>query len=131
MLTKCCLHAGVELLHHMFVLEHNWLCSMLRTSYAELDEEELYHTSRLIVAAVMAHIHTVEWTPALLNNDLLNVSMHQNWDGLSQAFLTYELSTLQASSRLQASASKWVTRCSRQVADRLKKVSNTLQQARS
>lgn len=42
-------------------------------------EEELYQTARLIVAGLLARIHTVEWTPALLSNDVMNVSLHNNW----------------------------------------------------
>ena len=42
-------------------------------------EEELYQTARLIVAALNARIHTIEWTPALFGNELMNVTMHNNW----------------------------------------------------
>ena len=58
------------------------MCRMLRTSYPKMKEEALHQTTRLVVAATMAKIHTVEWTPALLGadaNPLMNVSMHQNW----------------------------------------------------
>ena len=44
-----------------------------------LNEEELHQTARLIVGALIARIHTVEWTPALLSNTVLNISMHNNW----------------------------------------------------
>lgn len=47
--------------------------------YPSFKEEELYQTGRLIVAGLIARIHTVEWTPALLNNKVLNISMHNNW----------------------------------------------------
>ena len=47
--------------------------------YPSFSEEELYQTGRLIVAGLIARIHTVEWTPALLNNKVLNISMHNNW----------------------------------------------------
>jgi hypothetical protein len=51
-------------------------------AHSGFSEEELYQTSKMIVAAQMARIHTVEWTPALLSNDVLNVSMHNNWCAL-------------------------------------------------
>ena len=51
----------------------------LRQINPGFSEEELYQTARLIVAALNARIHTTEWTPALLSNDLMNVSMHNNW----------------------------------------------------
>ena len=37
---------------------------------------------RLINAAVMVKIHTVEWTPAILNNTALRAGVYLNW-GLS------------------------------------------------
>ena len=48
-------------------------------AHGEFSEEELHQTARMIVAALQARIHTVEWTPALLNNKVLNISMHNNW----------------------------------------------------
>lgn len=57
----------------------------MRQEEPEFTEEELFQTARLIVAAMIARIHTVEWTPALLSNDVLNVSMHNNWCAPGQA----------------------------------------------
>lgn len=71
--------AGLEIMHNMFAKEHNYVCAMLRNSSTSFSEEELYQTARLVVAGVQAKIHTLEWTPALLNNEVLNVSMHNNW----------------------------------------------------
>lgn len=51
----------------------------LRQRNPGFSEEELYQTARLIVAALNARIHTVEWTPALFGNELMNVTMHNNW----------------------------------------------------
>ncbi len=48
-------------------------------AHSDFSEEELHQTARMIVAALQARIHTVEWTPALLNNKVLNISMHNNW----------------------------------------------------
>ena len=55
-------------------------------AHRDFSEEELHQTARMIVAALQARIHTVEWTPALLNNKVLNISMHNNWcDGTRTA----------------------------------------------
>ncbi len=48
----------------------------------ELDEH-VFQTARLINAAVMAKIHTVEWTPAILPNKVLKKAMYTNWYGLA------------------------------------------------
>ncbi len=46
-------------------------------------DEHVFQTARLINAAVMAKIHTVEWTPAILPNETLSTAMHANWYGLA------------------------------------------------
>lgn len=51
----------------------------LRQRNPGFSEEELYQTARLIVAALNARIHTVEWTPALFGNEVMNITMHNNW----------------------------------------------------
>lgn len=48
----------------------------------ELDEH-VFQTARLINAAIMAKIHTVEWTPAVLPNKTLKKAMYTNWYGLA------------------------------------------------
>src|SRR6185437_12777691 len=50
--------------------------------YPYWDEERLFVTARMINAALMAKIHTVEWTPAILAHPVLQISMHANWWGL-------------------------------------------------
>ena len=47
----------------------------------ELDEH-VFQTARLINAAIMAKIHTIEWTPAILANNTLKKAMYTNWYGL-------------------------------------------------
>ena len=59
-------------------------------AHSDFSEEELHQTARMIVAALQARIHTVEWTPALLNNKVLNISMHNNWCVCSRSADTIE-----------------------------------------
>jgi hypothetical protein len=73
---------GVGLLHTLFVREHNAICDMLAEHHPDWDDETLFQTARLINAALMAKIHTVEWTPAILPNHSLNDGMMSNWYGL-------------------------------------------------
>ena len=54
---------GLQILHNIFTREHNVVCEKLRKNYPDMNEEELFGTSRLVVSALMAKIHTVEWTP--------------------------------------------------------------------
>jgi hypothetical protein len=74
---------GLTLLHTIFVREHNAICDRLRAEYPRWDPERVYAIARLVNAALMAKIHTVEWTPAILPNPCLKVGMNANWWGLA------------------------------------------------
>ena len=74
---------GLSLLHTIFVLEHNAICDSLRAEYPGWNDERLFQTARLINAALMAKIHTVEWTPGILGHPALQIGMNANWWGLA------------------------------------------------
>ena len=73
---------GLGLLHTLFMHEHNAICDRLRREYPTWADDDLYHHARLINAAVMAKIHTVEWTPAIIAHPTTTRGMHANWYGL-------------------------------------------------
>ncbi|TAQ88812.1 hypothetical protein B7494_g2865 [Chlorociboria aeruginascens] len=73
---------GLELLHTLFALEHNAICDRLLEKNCHWSSDQLFDTARIINCALMAKIHTVEWTPAILGNPTLNLGMHANWWGL-------------------------------------------------
>ena len=73
---------GLGLLHELFVQEHNAICNALKLAYPVWNNELIFEKARLINAALMAKIHTIEWTPAVLNNRALHISMNANWSGL-------------------------------------------------
>ncbi len=73
---------GLALLHTLFVKEHNSICDYLRGVYPTWDDERLFLTARLVNSALLAKIHTVEWTPGILANPVLERAMHANWYGL-------------------------------------------------
>jgi hypothetical protein len=73
---------GLELVHTIFVLEHNAICDALTASYPDWKSEKLFDTARLINCALMAKIHTVEWTPAILGHPAVHISMNTNWWGV-------------------------------------------------
>ena len=56
---------------------------------ASLSQNRLFNVARLINAAVMAKIHTVEWTPAILPNDGLNTALNANWFGILTNWFAY------------------------------------------
>lgn len=73
---------GLSLLHTLFTLEHNAVCDRLRQSYPNWTDGQLFARARLVVAALTAKIHTVEWTPALLDTPALRFGMRGNWWGM-------------------------------------------------
>jgi len=73
---------GLALLHSLFMREHNAVCDRLHEAYPELSDDELYDKARLVVAAVMAKIHTVDWTPAIIAHPTTVFGLRTNWWGL-------------------------------------------------
>lgn len=86
---------GLELVHTLFHLEHNSIINRYLKPMVEkgqlckkVSNEEcgdiLFEKARMINSALMAKIHTVEWTPALLDNEMLHVGMRSNWYGMRE-----------------------------------------------
>lgn len=73
---------GLSMLHHLFTLEHNAIADMLKANNPGQSDQWLFDKARLINSALMAKIHTVEWTPAILANPVLERAMYANWWGL-------------------------------------------------
>ncbi len=95
---------GLSFLHNVFAREHNsFVAEFRRTSartpfadcglrdparphhvirYKDVSPDELFQVARLVVAAEIAKIHTIEWTPQLLYNEPLYLGMNGNWNGL-------------------------------------------------
>jgi Animal haem peroxidase len=73
---------GLSMLHTLFVKEHNAICDRLKQEYPEWSDDELFDHARLINAALLAKIHTVEWTPAILPHPATKIAMNTNWWGL-------------------------------------------------
>lgn len=74
---------GLALLQVLFVREHNAICAMLREHYPQWGDEELFQRARLINAALLAKIHTVEWTPAVISHPTTVAALRANWYGLA------------------------------------------------
>ena len=55
---------------------------MLAATYPEKDDQWLFDKARLVISALMAKIHTVEWTPAIIANPVTERAMYANWWGL-------------------------------------------------
>ena len=73
---------GLALLHSLFMREHNAVCDHLHATHPEKTDDELYDNARLVVAALMAKIHTVDWTPAIIAHPTTVKALHANWWGV-------------------------------------------------
>jgi hypothetical protein len=75
---------GLSLLHSLFALEHNAICDRLHDVHPRWSDEDLFAHARLINAAVIAKIHTLEWTPAILDHPTVPIGLRTEWSGLAQ-----------------------------------------------
>lgn len=73
--------SGVGILHTLFAREHNAVCDALKRAYPSMDDQRLYETAVLTVSALIAKIHTVEWTTCILRHPALQIGMNANWYG--------------------------------------------------
>jgi hypothetical protein len=73
---------GLAMFHTVFMREHNAICDHLARAHPDWDDDALFEHARLVNAALIAKIHTVEWTTALLGTPTLYTAMRSNWWGL-------------------------------------------------
>lgn len=95
---------GLSFYHNLFVREHNLFVDAFRViakaspqadsglrnpadpkqviPYNKVSDDELFQIARLVVAAEIAKIHTIEWTTQLLYGEPLFLGMNANWNGL-------------------------------------------------
>jgi hypothetical protein len=74
---------GLSLMHLLFVHEHNAVCDRLKLEHPDWSDDHLFHMGRLIVSALLAKIHTVEWTPAILPHPTVAAALRANWWGFA------------------------------------------------
>merc|ERR1712038_839341 len=80
---------GVALLQEIFLKEHNWIADQMASKYPDMSDQKIFDAARLTIAALVAKIHTVDWTVELLRTRLLIAGMYTNWWGI-----LYGLSTV-------------------------------------
>ncbi|HEY7165314.1 MAG TPA: peroxidase family protein [Candidatus Binatia bacterium] len=95
---------GMSFFHTVFAREHNAFVEAFRKRgaatpdadsglrnpaaprdvirYRDVTADELFEVARLVIAAEIAKIHTIEWTTQLLYDEPLYLAMKSNWDGL-------------------------------------------------
>ncbi|HEX8104136.1 MAG TPA: peroxidase family protein [Solirubrobacteraceae bacterium] len=73
---------GLSCLHTLFAKEHNAVCDALKKENPRWSDQRLFDTAWLVTSALMAKIHTVEWTPGIVNTPALWLAMNVNWSGI-------------------------------------------------
>jgi hypothetical protein len=73
---------GLALMQTVFTLEHNAICDRLLEDHPSWPDDQLFERARLINAALIAKIHTVEWTPTVISHPTTQTAMRGNWWGL-------------------------------------------------
>ena len=97
---------GLGIMYKLFILEHNAVCDRLKQEYPKWSDDELFDHTRLIISALLAKIHTVEWTPGLLATKELDIAMSANWYGLRREKRTFYRILLGGAVRLMGLFSK-------------------------
>ena len=72
---------GLSVLHTLFTLEHNAICDLFKGEYPSWSDDELFNHARLVNTALMAKIHTVEWTPGIIAHPTTQYVMRGSWWG--------------------------------------------------
>jgi len=81
---------GPQLLQALFLQEHNHVCELIHQENPAWTDEQIFGSARLVVAAVISKVHTIDWTVELLKNPTLHIAMNANWHGLlGQGFKEY------------------------------------------
>jgi hypothetical protein len=85
---------GLGMLHALFTLEHNAICEHLGRAYPYWSEDRLFDKARLVNCALIAKIHTVEWTPAVIDHPTTVFALKANWWGLQGQWLKRRIGRL-------------------------------------
>ncbi|MEA2596161.1 MAG: hypothetical protein QOF01_2630 [Thermomicrobiales bacterium] len=73
---------GLAMMQTLFTREHNAICDRFRAEYPSWSDDELFDHARLVNTALLAKIHTVEWTPAIISHPTTRIALRANWFGL-------------------------------------------------
>jgi len=79
---------GLSLMHTLFVLEHNAIAERFAREYPAWSDDDVFDHARLVNAALIAKIHTLEWTPAIVAHPTVQYGMRTNWWGLEMERLS-------------------------------------------
>lgn len=74
---------GLEVMEQLFRAEHNAIAAALREAYPAMSQDTVHEKARLVNAALMAKIHTLDWTTAMLSDPTSVLGLRQIWWGVT------------------------------------------------
>jgi hypothetical protein len=74
---------GLALFHGLFTLEHNYVCDLLKAHHPDQGDDWLFQKAALVNAALLAKIHTIEWTLAIVPHRTIANALRLLWSGLA------------------------------------------------
>jgi len=72
---------GLGMMQVLFAREHNAICDKLRAEYPSWSDERVFTRARLINAALINKIHTVDWSPKVINHPTTRAALHADFWG--------------------------------------------------
>jgi hypothetical protein len=79
---------GLSLMHTLFTLEHNAIAQRFADEFPSWSDDDVFDHARLVNAALMAKIHTLEWTPAIVAHPTARYALRANWWGIESERLS-------------------------------------------
>jgi hypothetical protein len=92
--------AGLYALHVLFSMEHNSIADRLRSEHPNWTDDQLYDKARLVNSALIAKIHTLDWTPSITASPTLKIAMRANWWGLAGEWMNRHVGRLSKSEEI-------------------------------
>jgi Animal haem peroxidase len=89
--------AGLYALHVLFTMEHNAITDRIRSEYPAWSDDQLYDKARLVNSALIAKIHTLDWTPSITASPTLRLAMKANWWGLAGEWMKRHVGRISSS----------------------------------
>jgi hypothetical protein len=88
---------GLSTLHTLFTLEHNAICDRLKAEHPTWSDDRLYDKARMVNGALIAKIHTLDWTPAIIAHPTTQHVMRIQWWGVASEWMKKRLGRISKS----------------------------------
>lgn len=74
---------GLAMMQTLFSREHNAICDRLRSEHPSWSDDRLFNRARLVNAALIGKIHSVDWSPTVVSHPTTRAALQADWWGLA------------------------------------------------